>query len=134
MSNSRSDDSWIILVIGSVVAIAAYIVWQFSTFFGLDMSSGGAVFLRLVLLVVLAGLCWKFGDDFELMGMIWPILLALLWSCWWPALDFWASKEISMVFRHEDAPIIWWDAWYTKWGIFGSIIGLGYLIKKMMDD
>ena len=134
-NNSRSDDSWILLAIGGVVAVVAYIVWQFSTFLGLDMSSGASVFGRLVALVILAGVSWKFGDDFEPIrpGNIWPILLALLWSCWWPALDFWASKQFPSFFNSDEVSI-WWDAWYTKWSVFAAIIGLGYLVKKMLDD
>jgi hypothetical protein len=134
-NNSRSDNSWIPLAIGSVVAIIAYIIWQFSTFFGLDMSSGASVFGRLVVLLILIGVSWKFGDDFEPIrpGNIWPILLALLWLCCWPALDFWASKQVPSFFNSEEVSI-WWDAWYTKWGVFAALIGLGYWIKKMMGD
>lgn len=134
-NNSRSDDSWILLAIGSVVAIIAYIIWQFSTFFGLDMSSGASVFGRLVVLFILVGVSWKFGDDFEPIrfGNIWPILLALLWSCCWPALDFWASKQFPSFLNSEEVSI-WWDAWYTKWGVFAAFIGLGYLVKKTMND
>lgn len=134
-NNSRGDDRWTILVIGGVVAIVAYIIWRFSTFFGLDMNSGTAVFGRLVTLVVLVGASWKFGDDFELISLenTWPVLLALLWSCWWPALEFWASNP-SLPFKSEEVPTIWWNAWYTEWAVFVAIIALGYLVIKMLND
>ena len=35
MSNHNNDDSWIFLVVGAIVAAIAFVVWQFSTFFGL---------------------------------------------------------------------------------------------------
>jgi hypothetical protein len=132
-SRNNNDDSWIILVIGGVVAIAAYVIWQFSTFFNLDISSGASVFGRLIGWVVLAGASWKFGDDIEQIrpGAIWPILLASFWACWWPALAHWASQVFPF---SSEVEAIWWNAWYFKWGVFVAILGLGYLIKKIIDD
>lgn len=134
MSNNNNDDSWILLVIGAIVAAIAFVVWQFSTFFGLDISTGGAVFGRLVALVVVAGAAWKFGEDFDpiRLGNIWPILLALLWCCWWPALDFWASQQRPSFFNSDEVSI-WWAAWYTKWGVFAAILGVGYTGKKFLQ-
>ena len=133
MSNNNNDRSWVLLVIGAIVAAIAFVVWQFSTFFGLDISTGGAVFGRLVALVVLTGVAWKFGEDFDPIQLenIWPILLALLWCCWWPALDFWASQQRPSFFNPEEISI-WWAAWYTKWGVFAAILGAGYTGKKLL--
>ena len=133
-SNSNNDDSWIFLVIGAIVAAIAFVVWQFSTFFGFDITTGGTVFGRLVALVVLTGVAWKFGEDFDpvQLGNIWPILLALLWCCWWPALDFWASQQRPSFFNTEEVSI-WWAAWYTKWGVFIAILGAGYTGKKLLQ-
>ena len=135
MSNHNNDDSWIFLVIGAIVAAIAFVVWQFSTFFGLDISTGGAVFGRLVALVVVTGAAWKFGEDFDQirLGNIWPILLALLWCCWWPALDFWAIQQRPSFFNPEEVSI-WWAAWYTKWGVFAAILGAGYTGKKIFQN
>ena len=134
MSNNNNDDSWILLVIGAIVSAIAFVVWQFSTFFGLDISTGGAVFGRLVALVVVAGATWKFGEDFDpiQLGNTWPILLALLWCCWWPALDFWASQQRPSFFSPEEVSI-WWAAWYTKWSVFAAILGVGYTGKKFLQ-
>jgi hypothetical protein len=103
--------------VGTLVATIAFVVWQFSTFFGLDISTGGSVFGRLVAIVVATGAAWKFGEDFDpiRLGNIWPILLALLWCCWWPALDFWENQQ-QPSFMRTDEVSIWWDAWYRKWG------------------
>lgn len=134
MSNNSSNDSAILLAIATVGGFA-FIVWQFSTFVGLDMSSGGAVFLRLVVLVAMVVASWKFGDDFDpiRLGNIWPVLLAGLWCCWWPALDFWASQQRPAFFS-TDVATIWWAAWYTKWLGAAAIIGLGYLGRQTLQN
>ena len=83
MSNNRhSDDSWIFFVIAVVVAIGFAIVWKFSTLSGLDMRASASVIGLLILVVVLTGMSWKYGEMFEPIrpGKVWPVLLALLWS------------------------------------------------------
>lgn len=87
---------------------------------------------RLAVLVVLAGLSWKLQDDFPRLGprAVWPLLLSLLWLCWWPALDFWAAKDLPP-FRVREEALPWWAAWYTKWGVLLGIAALGYLGKKV---
>lgn len=134
MSNNSSNDSAMLLAIAAVGGLA-FIVWQFSTFFGLDMPSGGAVFLRLLILVGLVAASWKFGDDYELIGLgnVWPILLAGLWCSWWPGLDYWASQQRPAFFG-SDVATIWWAAWYTKWFGFVGIIGLGYLGRRALQN
>lgn len=132
MSKVDREDSWILFVIG--VALAAFIVWKFSPYLGLDMVTGGLVLARLAVLVVLTGLSWKLADDFPWLrpGAIWPLLLALLWLCWWPALDFWAAEDLPAVpVRDDDLP--WWAAWYTKWGVLAGIAAGGYLARKLFD-
>ena len=58
-------------------------------------------------------------------------LLPLLWLCWWPALDFWAAKDLpALLVREEFLP--WWAAWYVRWGVLLGIAGLGYLLKKLL--
>jgi hypothetical protein len=93
---------------------------------------------RLVVLVVVAWMAWmswKFGDDFDpvRLGNIWPVLLALLWWCLWPALDFLAVQERPSFFNPDDVSI-WWATWYTKWGGVAAILGFGYLGKKLFQN
>jgi len=130
MSKVDSEDSWILFVVG--VALLAFITWKFSAYLGLDMATGGLVLARLAVLVVVTGLCWKLADDYPPLGprAVWPLLLALLWLCWWPALDFWAAKDLPPALFHEETPP-WWAAWYTKWGVLLGIAGLGYVLKKV---
>ena len=54
MSNSSNGNRWIFLVLGAILAAFA-IVWKFSTFFGLDISTGGKVFGYLIILIIAAG-------------------------------------------------------------------------------
>jgi hypothetical protein len=132
MSKVDSEDGWILFVIG--VALAAFIIWKFSPYLGLDMVTGGMVLARLAVLVVVTGLSWKVANDFPPLGprVIWPLLLSALWLCWWPALDFWAANGLSRgPVREEDLP--WWAGWPARWGILAGIAAWGYLMKKLFD-
>ncbi len=144
-TNRRGDNSWIMVVIGAVVALFAYLVWQFSTLFGLDMGTGVTVFFRLLMLVAIVGAAWWFSNGYDIirLGNIWPIVLALFWVCWWPALDYWSTGtglrfSAPAYGRASPGPIsvdaVWWAAWYTKWGILVAILGLGYLWKKVFQS
>jgi hypothetical protein len=125
-----SEDSWILFVIG--VALAAFVAWRFSAYLGLDTATGGLVLARLAVLVVVTGLSWKVADEFPPLGprAVWPLLLSLLWLCWWPALDYWAVKDLPSVVAPEEM-LPWWDSWYTKWGVLVGVAVLGYLVKKI---
>lgn len=130
MSKVDSEDSWILFVIA--VALAAFIAWKFAIHLGLDAVTGGLVLARLAVLVVVTGLCWKIADEFPPLGprAVWPLLLSLLWLCWWPALDFWAVQDLPISPVREDM-LPWWGAWYTKWGVLVALAVLGYLIKEI---
>lgn len=135
-SSKRNDGDWIGWAILIAVAIVAYIIWQFSVFFGLDMSTGWTVFVNLAAWGLLVGALVMFGEEYFFpirFGNIWPVLLALLWMCWWPALDHWASKQAPSFMSIESAAI-WWRTWYTKGGVLVAIIGVGYAIKHFFGD
>jgi len=130
VSKVDSEDSWILFVVG--VALAAFVAWKFSNYLGLDKATGGLVLARLAVLAVVTGLSWKVADDFPPLGLqaVWPLLLSLLWLCCWPALDFWALKDMpSVPVREEMLP--WWDTLYAKWGVLVGVAALGYLLKKL---
>lgn len=135
MSQHRSDDSWIGMVIGAVVALGFAMVWSFSQFFGLDMATGWAVLWRMGLLLGLVVVCWKYGDEVEFLRLSqsWPIWLALFSVCWWPALDFWAGHQRPS-FLGEEQVVLWWNAWYTKLGAMLTIGGAPYLVRRAWDD
>lgn len=117
MRNDKSDDGALVFA-GCATAAIAMGVWGFSNALGLDISTGASVCMRLFLVTAAVFVSWKWGDDFDIfsLGNVWPIFLALFWSCWWPALDFWAIKALPP-FYSDDSVSIWWAAWYTKWGV-----------------
>lgn len=127
--NSEGKEFISILVFGILVFAGA--AWMFSSVFGFDMSTGAKVLGSLLFLSFTLGLSvWgRLYDEHNTYlvhpGNIWPILLAMLWGCWWPALDFWASRTLGPFSSHT----IWWAAWYTKYGVFFAIIFIGYGIK-----
>ena len=51
----------------------------------------------------------------------------------WPALNYYAAKDSVILFEYEDGGV-WWSAWYTKWGVGLGIAGLGYSVKKWLED
>ncbi|MFL9999238.1 hypothetical protein PQR34_45035 [Paraburkholderia sediminicola] len=134
--NNGDDGTLVLLAIIVIGGGIAFAVWQFSTLFGLDMSTGGSVMGRLVGVAVLAILSWKFGDDFDVvrLGNIWPILLGLAWASWWPGLDYWAAHAEPHFSLSDEDVTVWWNAWYTEFGVLAAFIGGGYLIKKMSSD
>lgn len=132
MSKVDSEDSWLLFVVG--VALAAFVAWKFSNYLGLDAATGGLVLARLAVLAVVTGLSWKVADDFPPLGLraVWPLLLSLFWLCCWPALDFWALKDMPSVPVLEEM-LPWWDTAYAKWGLLAGVAALGYLVKKTFD-
>lgn len=90
------------------------------------MDTAGSVLLRLLVLGMVTVLLWEFADysPFELANT-WPWLVGFLWVCWWPALDYWASQQVPS-FLADQVALPWWDAWYSKAGGFGGLVGLCY--------
>ena len=136
MSDKR-DDSLAFIIIFIFAGLCLYIGWLFSQTFGLDMETSGRVILRLLVLAVLFGASLYCGSSYSWdmfkLGNTWPILLGVFWMSWWPALDYWAAKEIQSLFG-PNSSTIWWAAWYTKFGGLVGFVGGGYLIKKMFED
>lgn len=130
MGKVDREDSWLLFV--AVVALATFVAWKFAAYLGLDVAVAGSVLARLAVLAVLTGLSWMLAGDIPALGpkAVWPFLLALLWLCWWPALDFCAAQELSPSSSYEET-LPWWAAWYTKWGVLAGLIALGYLVKKV---
>ncbi|HHW4675291.1 MAG TPA: hypothetical protein ACQGQW_08935 [Xylella fastidiosa subsp. pauca] len=94
----------------------------------MDTQSGRKVLLFFFLVIILS-IALFFLDGWETIFSTWPILLALAWACFWPALNYWSSQTL---FGRFDTP--WWATWYTKGGVLFAIIGLGYLINKIFED
>ncbi|AIC13901.1 hypothetical protein [Xylella fastidiosa] len=126
--NSNNSGAWVILLLIGALILP---VWGFSALLGLDMQSGGSFLLGLIIVGALFIVSSFFRGVGEIIHLrkIWPIILALAWACFWPALNYWSSQTF---FGHFDTP--WWATWYTKGGVFFAIIGLGYLINKIFED
>jgi hypothetical protein len=134
--NNGDDGTLVLLAIIVIGGGLAFAVWQFSTLFGLDMSTGASVMGRLVGVAVLATLSWKFGDDVDVihLGNVWPILLGMVWIAWWPALDYWAAHTEPRFSLSDEDVTLWWNAWYTEFGVLAAIIGGGFFAKRIGSD
>jgi hypothetical protein len=130
-SEVKGKEIFSMLLVGILVFVG--ITPIFSSFFGLDPRIGAWVLGGMILCSGIFGLsvwCWLYDNYHTSLvhpGNIWPILLAMLWSCWWPALDFWESETLAPFSSHN----IWWAAWYTKSIIFFAFIFVGYGIKGL---
>lgn len=137
MSNRNDNDLALLLVIliGGGIALA---VWKFSTACGLDMNTGASVMLRLAIPIALGAGSLKFFDDYDTFrfGNVWPVLLGLVWVAWWPALDYWAAHaELGYSLSLSDEGVtVWYNAWYTEFGVLVALIGGGYFARKLVSD
>lgn len=136
MSNRNDNDLALLLVIlggGSIL----FCVWWFSTTFGLDMSTGGKVMGLLAIPIALGAASLKFFDDYYDMlrfGNVWPVLLGLVWLAWWPALDYWAAHAGYRLSLYDEDVTVWYNAWYTEFGVLAALIGGSYFAKKLVSD
>lgn len=134
---TRSDNSLSGMIIVGLSLFFVYLVWQFSKILGLDMATGFKVIVGLVMFSILLGISLYCSNSYswELFSLknTWPVLLGVLWMSFWPALDHWATKTVPPFFHTDDATV-WWAAWYTKWGGLLGLVGLGYLVKNMLDE
>ena len=135
MSRNNNDDDWIFWAIAFAIGLLALLIWQFSEFFGLDFSTGSKVFFQLFLFVLGLGAVIKFGSPYGPVnfGNTWPIFLGWFWVCWWPALAYWAGKEIPS-FLDPDTTKVWWNAWYTRWGVLSLLVGGGYTVRHVFSE
>lgn len=132
--SSNNNNDFILWVFVGVAAMIAYAIWQFSSYFGLDMNTGFTVVCYMAGLGFLTYLSYSSDYGTFEIGNTWPILLAALWLCWWPALDYRASLLAVPGYFDSGSVSIWWDAWYTKLGGLVGIAGAGYSIKKLCSD
>ncbi|MDD0942074.1 hypothetical protein [Xylella fastidiosa] len=123
--NSNNSGAWVILLIVAIIIV----IFGFSKLLGLDPQSGGILLLGLIIVGALSIALIYFFDGLEGIFLTWPILLALVWEFFFPALKYWSSQTF---FGLLDPP--WWTTWYANIGIFFGIIGLGYLINKIFKD
>lgn len=131
----RSDDSDFFMLLALLAAgLIAGLVWKFSTAVNLDLKTGGAVLLNLLVWMAFFIASWKWGDDYGPFSLrsLWPLFLGFFWACWFPALDYWALQGLpEWVLGEEHTP--WWAKWYTKGGGFLLLAGGGYFIKTQAE-
>lgn len=136
MSNRNDNDLALLVIILGGVIVLAFVRW-FSSTLGLDMSTGASVMWRLAIPIALGAAALKFFDEYDntfRFGNIWPVLLGLVWIAFWPALNYWAAHGESSFSLTDEAVTVWYNAWYTEFGVLAAIIGSGYFIKKLTND
>jgi hypothetical protein len=109
------------------IAAWAVVVWQFLT----HLSPWTESCWRLLILVVSAVCLTRSFRNSRVLVDNWPFVLALLWACTWPALEF--MGRTPSPFDSLEATL-WWADWYTRWGGFAGIIGIGYGLTATFEE
>ena len=132
----------LMLILGAFLLFVLWI-WKISGQVNLDFDTILKVFIRLILVIVVLIASWWASNQLDIdkirLGNTWPLFLAAFWWCLWPALDYWSlpfhvpTNVLSYQDFEEHTSLHpdWRGAWYTKWGIFFGLIGLGYFAKKI---
>lgn len=132
----NNNDDAILFILLVILGVGAYGVWQFSTYFGLDMPTGFSVLLRLGGVAIATGLFIKVLD--MSLKNTWPLILAGLFMAWWPGIDYWSTHlpsmpDASMVEYGVVAQVWWSTGWFKVLGLIG-IVGGGYTINWCLDN
>ncbi len=124
MRRNEQDDAVMFGVV-VVVAVIGFLLWTFSDLLGLDVATGTQLLLSLIVVaVVFIALTWWL-NIFEAADVA-PAALAGVWFCCWPAMTYWAAALVPPFARSGADPTVWWNAWYTKWGVLAAILAVGY--------
>lgn len=129
--NSQPD--LVVLGVGAVVIIGFLIISKFSAALGLPSSAGGPTLLMLLLWVVSLVACLAYLRDWH---RYWsPVLFALFWAAWWPAIDVWALGGLPEQFRNMDSfETPWWATGYSKWGGLLLCGVVAYVFSWVLDE
>lgn len=131
MSNNKSGD-WILPTAIIVVCVVTFIIWEFAKTFGLDFATGKEVLKWLVPTTIIWLALWLFSAvPFK---ETWPLALASIWFCWWPALDYWSEHSLTRSFvQYEVMEPVWYTMWYSKWGGPAVIVAFCYAIQSWLS-
>jgi hypothetical protein len=129
--SNRSGKYWLFFWALPIAGIVTFGVWQLLQGGDLGFSIGiGALKWSVAVACAAAAFCYLTDTRF---AGVWPIVLAALWTGWWPALDYWSGRAAAeAMFLYGAAEPAWYSMWYTKWGVLVAIPGLGYGIPWVL--
>jgi hypothetical protein len=127
--NSNADPVFFLIVV--VVAAIAFGIYQLAGAMGLDFKTMFGVLLMSATVLAVAGACLYFGRDAEFLHIseTWPLLLALEYMAWWPAMNIWAAGPLRS-YMPDLYPAVWWNAWYTRAGVLALCIGVWLFLRR----
>lgn len=130
MAQNDGGDFAKFFVVMGLVAIACLVIFA-SKWLGINLDTSLRLVARLLVMTCLTGLILYISLSHSsswsmfALGNTWPLLLGGYWVCFWPVLEYKASMDATAFIEGG----IWWNAWYTKWGVlFTSVFG-GYALK-----
>lgn len=119
MANNR-EATWIVVIVGLVVlGFVKYV----ADLLNLPFWTATQCLASSVGVLLLAGASMTWFDDFAFARFtnVAPLLVALLWAAWWPALDAWDTVwSAASPLDYTNAPFVvrggaWWASEWTKW-------------------
>ncbi len=129
MNRNHNSDAVLFIII-AIAAFIGFICWKFSQAMGLDIETGAKLFLGLIVVGGITTALLYFG----LFNAFWPVVLAVLWLFFWPALDYWSTEKVPYFALNPHIEKAWWAAWYTKAGGLIILLGGGYLYKHLFES
>lgn len=99
---------------------------------GLDFETTSLVLQRLAG-VTLCWICVFYFLGFASMSRAWPLVLASLWWCGWPALSYYSGlAEAHMLAQFGTSEPMWYARWLSRWGILCSIVIVPYSVESWL--
>ena len=129
--NEKTSPNLALLVFGAVGIAVVAVLWKAAAAMGLPFATTARVLLTSAFAVGIYGFVlyaskkeeWDIPVRVSLVPTL-PLLLAVLWFLWWPALDQWSNQALnhgpvdtpSLFFPEEYGGPKWYGTWYAKLG------------------
>lgn len=133
MSNNSNNELIAILGI-AILAFLALVAW-FAKSFGLDYPTSIQVVMRFVFLgIALAAATFLVKHDYLQFFSILPLSIVGFLSCWLPAFDYWAGKNISHMGFEGIGNSVWYATGWIQGLIALTIIAGGHGLIYYADS
>ena len=145
MSN-RNNSGLGLLAVFAVTAVAALALWKAAGFMGLPFATTAQVILTSAVAIGIYAFAIYASKKEEwnlpMRILLWPtvpLLVALLWFLWWPALDQWSMQALNhgpvqsadLFVAEEFGGPKWYAHWGTKLG--GIVLCLSAYFPKFWN-
>ena len=133
MSNNSKNEG--LVIFGFFVVVFLAVVAWFAQKFELDFTTSTQVVTRLILFgVALAAAAYLVRNDYIQLVSILPVSTVGFLSCWLPAFDYWANKNISNMGFEGNGNSVWYATGWIQGLIAITIIAGGHWLIYYSDS